>query len=101
MAAPQSEVSIGGSLEVWELALLIIAVGAAVALVLRPLIVAWARRIQSPPDLEELSLQVGQLQADVTARLTRLEGRMDFAERVITETPRAALSRPSTEPPLA
>ncbi len=79
--------------------------GAAVYLV-RPLVVAWARRIEhgagaaAPAELEELRARMQELEAR-ESRLVELEERLDFTERLLTRQDRLALPDEADTPPEA
>jgi hypothetical protein len=87
--APGQEVSVTGSLEGWDAVLLLLGVLTVVALLLWPLIRAWARRIEAGASVAEAQAELDDLRARVAVlenqqdRLGEIENRLDFAERLL------------------
>lgn len=88
-APPGQQVSVTGSLEGWDAVALLLVLGAIVVVVLWPLIRAWARRIEqggvaaeTEAELETLRERVRVLE-EMQPRMTELEDRVEFAERVL------------------
>ena len=86
---PGQQVSVTGSLEGWDAVALLVVFGALVAVILWPLIRAWARRIEqggvaaeTEAELEALRERVRVLE-EMQPRMVDLEDRMEFAERVL------------------
>ena len=88
-APPGQQVSVTGSLEGWDAVALLLVLGAIVAVILWPLIRAWARRIEqggvaaeTEAELETLRQRVRDLE-EMQPRMMELEDRVEFAERVL------------------
>jgi hypothetical protein len=88
-APPGQQVSVTGSLEGWDAVALLLVFGAIVVVILWPLIRAWARRIEqggvaaeTEAELETLRERVRVLE-EMQPRMTELEDRVEFAERVL------------------
>jgi uncharacterized protein HemX len=88
-APPGQQVSVTGSLEGWDAVALLLVLGAIVVVILWPLIRAWARRIEqggvaaeTEAELETLRERVRVLE-EMQPRMTELEDRVEFAERVL------------------
>ena len=86
---PDQHVSVTGSLEGWDAVALLLVLGAIVVVILWPLIRAWARRIEqggvaaeTEAELETLRERVRVLE-EMQPRMTELEDRVEFAERVL------------------
>ncbi|HKU61896.1 MAG TPA: hypothetical protein VJQ44_11810 [Gemmatimonadales bacterium] len=86
---PAEHVSVTGSLEGWDAVALLLVLGAVVAVILWPLIRALARRIEqggagaeTEMELETLRERVRVLE-EMQPRMTELEERVEFAERVL------------------
>ena len=89
---PGTEMSVTGSLDGIAAIVLLLGAGLIVAAVLWPLIKAIARRIEGgavnaalQAELDTLRDRVRQLE-DVPARMTELEERLDFTERVVAQS---------------
>jgi hypothetical protein len=87
---PGSEVSVG--LQGWDAVFLLLGVGAFIALLLWPLIRAFARRVEGGSlnaellaEIDRLRERVRQLE-EVPPRMTELEERMDFTERLLARS---------------
>jgi hypothetical protein len=86
---PEQHVSVTGSLEGWDAVALLLVFGAIVAVILWPLIRAWARRIEQGGVPAETEAGLGALRARVRVleemqpRMTELEERVEFAERIL------------------
>ena len=87
--APEQHVSVTGSLEGWDAVALLVIFGALVAVILWPLIRAWARRIEqggaaaeAEAELEVLRARVRVLE-EMQPRMRELEERVEFAERIL------------------
>ena len=106
---PGSSVTVGGSLAGWELVLLIGVLGAVLIGLTWPITRAWARRIAGQPvddRLVQTQIQLDQALArlaEAETRIGELEGRLDFAERILptpehrdplAPTPRVTTPRP-------
>ncbi len=92
-APPQvgSELSVSGSLEDMAAVVLLLGVGLILAALIWPLIKAIARRIEGgaasvevQTELEGLRERVRQLE-EIAPRMTELEERLDFTERVVAQ----------------
>ncbi len=92
-APPQvgSELSVSGSLEDMAAVVLLLGVGLILAALIWPLIKAIARRIEGgaagaevQAELEGLRERVRQLE-EIAPRMTELEERLDFTERVVAQ----------------
>ena len=88
---PGSELSIGGSLEGIAAVVLLLGAGLIIAALIWPLIRAVARRIEGgapgaemQAELESLRERVHQLE-EMAPRMTELEDRLDFTERVVAQ----------------
>jgi prefoldin subunit 5 len=88
---PGSELFIGGSLEDVAAVVLLLGVGLIIAALVWPLIRAIARRIEGgaasaeiQSELESLRERVRLLE-EMPPRMTELEERVDFAERVVAQ----------------
>jgi hypothetical protein len=88
-APPGQQVSVTGSLEGWDAVALLLVLGAIVAVILWPLIRAWARRIEqggvaaeTEAELEALRQRVRELE-EMQPRMMELEDRVQFTERVL------------------
>jgi hypothetical protein len=87
--APGQQVSVTGSLEGWDAVALLLVFGAIVAVILWPLIRAFARRIERGGAAAETQAEVEALRERVRAleemqpRMIDLEERVEFAERVL------------------
>jgi hypothetical protein len=100
---PGHELSVGGSLEGWDAVVLLAGVLITVAVLLWPLIRAVARRIEAGAaaaearvELDELRERVRQLE-QAHPRLSELEERLDFAERLLAQAPPGRLGAPTEE----
>jgi hypothetical protein len=88
--APGSEVSVG--LQGWDAVLLLLGIGGIIAAMLWPLIRALARRLEGGSLNAELLSEVDQLRErvrqleQVPSRMTELEERMDFTERLLARS---------------
>jgi hypothetical protein len=87
--APEQHVSVTGSLEGWDAVALLLVFGAIVAVILWPLIRAWARRIEqggvaaeTEAELQALCARVRVLEG-MQPRMMELEERVEFAERIL------------------
>lgn len=91
-APPGHEVSVTGSLEGWELVLLLLVAGTVLVALLWPLIRALARRVEGGSAAAELRSDVDTLREkvqrleEVGTRVAELEERVDFAERLLAQT---------------
>lgn len=89
LSMSQTEVTVGGSMQAWELALLVAVVGGTAAALLWPITSAWAKRIWGGPADRQLADRVQQLELEVDqlrkveARVAELDQRIDFAERLL------------------
>ena len=88
---PGSELSIGGSLEGIAAIVLLLGAGLIVAALIWPLIRALAKRIEGAApsaemqtELDSLRERVRQLE-DVIPRMSELEERVDFTERIVAQ----------------
>lgn len=88
---PGSELSVGGSLEGVAAVVLLLGAGLIIAALIWPLIRAIARRIEGgsasveiQSELESLRERVRLLE-EMPPRMTELEERVDFAERVVAQ----------------
>jgi hypothetical protein len=87
---PGSEVSVG--LQGWDAVLLLLGIGGLVAAMLWPLIRAFARRVEGGSLNAQLLSEVDQLRErvreveQVPFRMTELEDRMDFTERLVARS---------------
>ena len=88
-APPGQHVSVTGSLEGWDAVALLLVFGAIVAVILWPLIRAWACRIErggaaaeTEAELQALRERVRMLE-EMQPRMMELEDRVGFAERVL------------------
>ena len=86
---PAQHVSVTGSLEGWDAVALLLVFGAIVTVILWPLIRALARRIERGGVAAETQAEIEALRDRVRAleemqpRMSDLEGRVDFTERVL------------------
>ncbi len=85
----QSEITIGGSASLWEVAALVAAVGGTILILARTAIaVQRARRLAAGEQarIDRLEADVAHLRT-VATRVDELENRVEFAERLLASPP--------------
>ncbi len=88
-APPGSEMSVSGSMEGWELALILLVVFGAILAIAWPFLRSLARRLDPPPVDAEVLRRLDRLEGEAHAlkvlenRIAELEERVDFAERFL------------------